>query len=72
MKNFTNVFGTVISHKPFFHTAANVWRVARFEDDVLDIVFENKGFKTKEACQKHIDKLSENQAYWILNDALNS
>ena len=61
MRNFTNVFGTVITHKPFFHNAANVWRVARFEDGELDIVFENKGFKTEDACQKHIYKLSDNQ-----------
>lgn len=72
MRNFTNVFGTEVAYKPFYQTVLNVWRVARFEDGELDVVFENKGFESEKSCQKHIDKLSDNQANWMLHDALNN
>ena len=50
MKAFTNIFGTRIENKPFFHTACDVWRVARFEDNELDMVNERTGYKTYEEC----------------------
>ena len=52
MKSFKNVFGQVIEYKPFFQNSLNVWRVARFEDNEIDVVFENKGFKNYEECLK--------------------
>jgi len=57
MKNFTNVFGTEISYKPFYQTALNLWRVARFENNNLDLVVESDGqFKSQEDCQEYINK----------------
>lgn len=51
---FTNIFGTKIEHKPFLQTCLNIWRIARYEDDKLYIVYENKGFQSEEECQKAI------------------
>jgi hypothetical protein len=50
MKSFTNIFGTKIEHKPFFQSACNVWRVARYEDGKIDISYENVAFETYEDC----------------------
>lgn len=50
MKAFTNIFGTQIENKPFFHTACNVWRVARFEDNELYSVNENTEYQTYDEC----------------------
>ena len=50
MKNFTNLFGIKIEHKPFFQTCLNTWRIARFENGEIQAVYENKGFKTFEEC----------------------
>jgi len=50
MKAFKNIFGTQIENKPFYHTACNVWRVARFENNELDTVNENVGYKSYEEC----------------------
>ena len=36
MKTYTNIFGTKISHKPFYQTSLNTWRIARYENDKLD------------------------------------
>lgn len=57
MRNFTNVFGTEIAYKPFFQDALSVWRVARFENNNLDVVLESEGqFKTEKDCQEYINK----------------
>jgi hypothetical protein len=56
MKPFTNIFGTKIENKPFFHSACNVWRVARYEDGEIDISYENLGFKTYEDCLRECNK----------------
>jgi hypothetical protein len=50
MKAFKNIFGTQIENKPFYHTACKVWRVARFENNELDTVNENVGYKSYEEC----------------------
>ena len=52
MKSFTNIFETKIQNKPFFHNACSVWRKARYENNELDIVFENRAFDTYEDCLK--------------------
>ena len=52
MKTFTNIFGTKIENKPFFHTACKVWRVARYENNELDFVYESESFKTEKECLK--------------------
>ena len=51
MKSFTNLFGTKVDYKPFLQTSLNVYRVARFENNELDIVFENKSFKSLKKCK---------------------
>ena len=51
MKSFTNLFGTKVDYRPFLQTSLNVYRVARFENNELDIVFENKSFKSLEKCK---------------------
>ena len=53
---FKNIFGTKIEYKPFLQTSLNVWRIARYEDEKLDIVYENKAFQSKEECKKAISK----------------
>ena len=50
MQNFTNIFGTKVTHKPFYQSSLGTWRVARYEDGELDIVFENKYFLTEKDC----------------------
>ena len=50
MKAFTNIFGTRIEHKPFFHTACSLWRIARFEGNELHSVKETVGYKTYGEC----------------------
>lgn len=50
MQNFTNIFGTKVTHKPFYQSSLDTWRVARYEDGELDIVFENKYFLTEKDC----------------------
>lgn len=60
MKSFKNVFGQVIEYKPFFQNSLNVWRVARFEDNEIDVVFENKGFKNYQECLKECFKKCNN------------
>ena len=42
MKTYTNIFGTKISHKPFYQTSLNTWRIARYENDKLDMVLEKQ------------------------------
>ncbi len=56
MTTFINIFGTKIEYKPFFQTCLNIWRIARYENDKLDIVYENKAFQSKKECQKAISK----------------
>jgi hypothetical protein len=56
MKSFTNIFETKIENKPFFHNACSVWRLARYENNELDIVFENRAFDTYEDCLKECNK----------------
>lgn len=56
MEAFTNVFGTQIEYKPFYHTACKVWRVARFEDNKLDMVNENIGYESYEDCSIECNK----------------
>jgi hypothetical protein len=55
MKAFTNIYGTLIEHRPLLQSCLNVWRVARFEDGELDFVYENKAFKSSKECQTYID-----------------
>jgi len=50
MEAFTNVFGTKIEHRPFFQTCLGVWRVARYENNELFEVYEQREFKTKKQC----------------------
>lgn len=50
MKAFTNIFGTRIEHKPFFQTSCNLWRVARFENNELDMVKESLGYESYDDC----------------------
>lgn len=50
MKTFTNIFGTRIEHKPFYHTACNVWRVARYENNEFYTSYENVGYNSYEEC----------------------
>jgi len=54
MKTFTNIFGKKkLKNKPFFHTACKVWRVARYENNELDFIYENESFKNrKKKCLK--------------------
>lgn len=56
MKPFVNIFGLKIEHKPFFHTALKVWRVARYENNELDVVYEQRAFKNYEKCLKACNK----------------
>jgi len=55
MKNtFINVFGIKITHKPFYQKSVNTWRVARYEDEKLDMVYENRSFATVRDCMQYI------------------
>jgi len=54
MKTFTNIFGTKITNKPFYQRSLNTWRIARYENDKLDMVFEDKSFLTKKECIKQL------------------
>lgn len=55
MKTYTNIFGTKISHKPFYQTSLNTWRIARYENDKLDMVLEDdKSFSTKKECMDYL------------------
>tara|TARA_R100001463_G_scaffold42546_8_gene89103 strand:+ start:169 stop:501 length:333 start_codon:yes stop_codon:yes gene_type:complete len=56
MNTYTNIFGTKISHKPFYQASLNTWRIARYENDKLDRVFEDKSFLTKEECMQQLYK----------------
>jgi hypothetical protein len=55
MKSFTNIFGTKIQHKPFFQSSSKTWRIARYENEKLDIVFESLGFSTELECSYYIE-----------------
>jgi len=61
MKTFTNIFGKKIENKPFFHTACKVWRVARYENNELDFIYENESFKTEKECLKSCKKTIKNR-----------
>ena len=50
MRTFTNIFGTKITNKPFYQSSLDTWRIARYENGKLDMVFENKYFLTKKDC----------------------
>ncbi len=54
MKTFTNLFGTKITYRPFFQKSINTWRIARYENNKLDMVFENSSFNTFDSCLKAI------------------
>lgn len=56
MQAFTNIFGTKIENKPFYQTCIKTWRVARYEDGELDMVYENKQFETYESCLEECKK----------------
>lgn len=62
MRTFKNIFNVEISIRPFYHTACEVWRVARYENNKLFEVYESKGYERRIdcviACQEHFDKIS--------------
>ena len=62
MRTFKNIFGVDISIKPFFHTACDVWRVSRYENNELETVYENEGFERYIdcviACEEHFNKIN--------------
>ena len=56
MKPFTNWNGIEIEHRPFFHNACSVWRVARYENGEFCTSYENVGFETYADCLKECNK----------------
>ncbi len=48
---FTNWNNKQISFLPFYHTACKVFRVARYEQGELDVVYENKGYNNLRDCE---------------------
>ena len=64
MKTYTNAFGNLVAFKPFYHTACKVWRVARFENNELESVYESKSFETESEC---IDECNKVYNHWNKN-----
>ena len=50
MTSFTNWSGNQITYKPFFQNSLNVWRIARYEDGELDMVYEQISFDNEDDC----------------------
>ncbi len=56
MELYLNCIGDKIEFKPFYHTCLKNWKVSRYENGQLDIVYENKDFDTYEDCVKECKK----------------
>ena len=57
MKTYKNWNDKEIGFAPMYHTAVNLFRITRWENNEITDVYEESGYKTSKECQTACDEM---------------